>query len=78
MGCVTVKSPVRHRRNGHTVLERLATVHLDGLERREAAVAPAPNSNPLCVDVLLLCPDLGCSDLIVAFVVADVASSDAP
>jgi len=76
-GSVTVESPVCDWCNGHTVFERLAAICLDGLERREAAIAPAPDCDFLCIDVLLRGPGLAYSNLVMGLVVADVATGNA-
>ena len=74
---LTVEPPIRDRSHGHAILEGLTSIKFQRLEGREASVAPTPDCHSLLINVLLLRPHLGDSNLVIRLVRSDVATSDA-
>ena len=72
---LTIESPVRNRRHGHSVLECFASVLLNCLQGHKPTVTPSPDSKSTFIDILFLCPDFGCFNLVACFIVSQVPTN---
>src|SRR5215469_4165878 len=73
----TIKPPIGHRCHSHPILEGLTLILLQNLQRHKATKAPSPDGHSISVNIFLLCPHLGCLDLVMGFPVAHIASDNA-